>query len=507
MSAEEKILAYLDGSLSENESAELLHQLSVSPEKRVVLEQHIKLAELTRLAQKPVEVPSELEAMLAKRLPIAPATERLAPVAVRQGSGILTSALLLLRQYPVRFALGGLALLLSTYGVYSLSNKNATTQSPVAEVAQPTHTISGNSQSASSVSTTSPNTIVSSKTTAGTAGSSNTTSSAASSIARVTSLPAASDLKNNQSTTTATSSQRSIRNIANGSRNNSVKEHRAINEQRMHHSIADNLSTNTDNNTAIAATATTDQSSGNLSSSTATSSLGEIPTAVVVSKPIAAISHAEIGERYRPNPMAMNNFGERSPWTVRVSLGMLETFLNVPSGKDAYTARTEGSPYPSVGVNYSVSPSFAFGALLGYSSILTVSPQTATTNEDGVNHVVAHTYSVNSREFFARAAARYSFQLAENLTAETSVEGGMLINSGSPMVAGQFLASHSLNDAFDIQFAALFSGVWTVPAAIQTGALDPADTNPIVYKTESLPGNSKIFSPAFTLRVGGQYHF
>ena len=38
MNNEEKILDYMDGTLSESESGELLHSLSVSPEKRVVLE-------------------------------------------------------------------------------------------------------------------------------------------------------------------------------------------------------------------------------------------------------------------------------------------------------------------------------------------------------------------------------------------------------------------------------------------------------------------------------------
>src|SRR6476659_8717239 len=69
MNTEEKILDYMDGTLSENESGELLHSLSVSPEKRVVLEQHIKLRELTGLAQKPLAVPQALESSMAERFP------------------------------------------------------------------------------------------------------------------------------------------------------------------------------------------------------------------------------------------------------------------------------------------------------------------------------------------------------------------------------------------------------------------------------------------------------
>jgi hypothetical protein len=67
---EEKILAYLDGSLDPESSAELLHTLSVSPEKRALLEEHLKLRELISLGQKPMSVPFRTEQMLGAKLPM-----------------------------------------------------------------------------------------------------------------------------------------------------------------------------------------------------------------------------------------------------------------------------------------------------------------------------------------------------------------------------------------------------------------------------------------------------
>src|SRR5688572_16697485 len=72
MKYEENILKYLDGSLSDSESAELLHALSVSPEKRVILEQHLQLKDMVTSAQKPFTVPAELEQAMSRKYPVIP---------------------------------------------------------------------------------------------------------------------------------------------------------------------------------------------------------------------------------------------------------------------------------------------------------------------------------------------------------------------------------------------------------------------------------------------------
>jgi hypothetical protein len=70
MNLEDKIIAYLDGTLDETSRAELLHTLSVSPEKRKLLEEHIKLREIISLGHKPASVPLMTERKLADRIPV-----------------------------------------------------------------------------------------------------------------------------------------------------------------------------------------------------------------------------------------------------------------------------------------------------------------------------------------------------------------------------------------------------------------------------------------------------
>jgi hypothetical protein len=70
MIVEDKILEYLDGSLGEHESAELLARLAVSPEKRALLEEHLRLKDILALGRKPYSVPLATERALAQRLPI-----------------------------------------------------------------------------------------------------------------------------------------------------------------------------------------------------------------------------------------------------------------------------------------------------------------------------------------------------------------------------------------------------------------------------------------------------
>jgi hypothetical protein len=69
MTLEENVLAYLDGSLGEEESAELLHTLSVSPEKRALLEEHLRMTNMLSLGRKPFAVPAAAERELIARLP------------------------------------------------------------------------------------------------------------------------------------------------------------------------------------------------------------------------------------------------------------------------------------------------------------------------------------------------------------------------------------------------------------------------------------------------------
>jgi hypothetical protein len=79
MIVEDKILEYLDGSLGEHESAELLETLAVSPEKRALLDDHLRLKDILALGRKAYSVPLATERALAERLPIL-SRQSVAPV-------------------------------------------------------------------------------------------------------------------------------------------------------------------------------------------------------------------------------------------------------------------------------------------------------------------------------------------------------------------------------------------------------------------------------------------
>src|SRR3954466_13828732 len=67
---EDRILDFLDGRLATGDEEELLHTLAVSPERRQLLREHLKLRELTSnvAKQKQFAVPSHVTTQLFSKL-------------------------------------------------------------------------------------------------------------------------------------------------------------------------------------------------------------------------------------------------------------------------------------------------------------------------------------------------------------------------------------------------------------------------------------------------------
>ncbi|SRR5581483_11675095 len=90
MTLNDRILDFLDGSLPADDEAELLHTLSVSPEKRTLLRNFMEQRALLVRDSKSISVPYAAEQRLWARLDavlpqVAEPAERVAPVAVRSG--------------------------------------------------------------------------------------------------------------------------------------------------------------------------------------------------------------------------------------------------------------------------------------------------------------------------------------------------------------------------------------------------------------------------------------
>ncbi|HET6510882.1 MAG TPA: hypothetical protein VFH43_01725, partial [Candidatus Kapabacteria bacterium] len=166
---EDKIIAYLDGTLDETSRAELLHTLSVSPEKRKLLEEHIKLREIISLGHKPASVPLMTERKLADRIPIlmqelpylAEKSTRIAPIIPVSSTSYFT---LLGRQVSSFFtsrvgqavSLGTLALIggMSWYMAQSNGDAQIGASAPVTvqhESASPAPSASSNSTQSNSL--------------------------------------------------------------------------------------------------------------------------------------------------------------------------------------------------------------------------------------------------------------------------------------------------------------------------------------------------------------------
>ena len=67
---EEKVLAYLDGSLPAAEREEVMRAVSISPDRRALLDAHLRMNDLFTIVQKPISAPLYVQRDLAKQLPI-----------------------------------------------------------------------------------------------------------------------------------------------------------------------------------------------------------------------------------------------------------------------------------------------------------------------------------------------------------------------------------------------------------------------------------------------------
>ncbi len=514
MTSEERILAYLDGNLTEAESAELLHQLSVSPENRIILEQHLKLNEMTRLAQKPFAVPEELEASLSKRLPIimtgSQATGTSAPTITKSGS-----LLSLLRQYPLRFALGGLLLLFCGGAAYHFLSPQEiavpearNSISPSSPVTNPSGDITTPTPATTNSSNTQNSSAAGSSFTTTDRSASMTTSSAASSHTIA-------DAAHRQSPAHSSSSTRNVehrnsidRSVAKNTSGSSTAIHsNAPKGSSSTHSVAVNenggITTNNSSskNAGIPSAQTT--------IGTADAAVAMVPQTSVLAEanasslPIQPVADAK--NRRSFNTLETLRNPERSNFSARVGGTVMDAFINVPSGNNSYTARHDFGF--SLGVDYHFMPEFAVGAEFGQSSILVVSPQTTieTSVGDQLNHIVAHTYTNTLSALYGRLAARYVFAPFNQIHYEVSFEGGALFTQSlSPMVGLQGLLCHTLSDAFEFQGGLSFTGVWSANTA--SPITTPVINGPTIYKTVSIPAN-KIFSPTVTIKAGVQYRF
>lgn len=500
MTTEERILAYLDGSLDEHQSAELMHQLSVSPENRVILEQHIKLSELTRVAQRPFEVPTALEETMAKRLP-AVISGQAATTSGLRSTSMVSSLLLALRGYPARFALGGLVALLAGGALYWYA---LTGSSPTPDPRTSSNTALETNTSTSEHSAISPQTLTShSQPTVAQGQETDATASVANITASSSSaLRSGAPIKSHALNNVRPNSAMSVPTSRDRSSNTSLSATTSARQPLVRNGNTDVANTNS--TTASNATNSTTNAIG---MSAQESSIVLVPRAAVRTESSADIASIIGGDTHRFSKLSDlqgHDDGHRSDWALRVSLGMGSTFLYVPSHSNGYASRGETSF--NLGADYSLSPSWALGAELGSTANQTLSSSSTIVADQTISRIETHATSTTSTNLFVRGVVRYCVNPYDQFRIECSGGGGRVMGSGGGWMASAqvgFSTAIGALDGLDFQTFVLYSGVWSSsPAAIND--VSSSASGPIEYSTTNVP-SSKIYTPAITVRAGLQY--
>jgi len=510
MKTEETILNYMDGTLSEDESGELLHQLSVSPEKRVVLEQHIKLRELTSLAQKPVAVPQNLEASMAERFAaIADYNRELSGGAaiIRQTATpgffgkMAASVAAFIAQYPVRtgFALAAA----SVIGYFALAGSSSSPKQEVATIAQqPEMQIMQN-----------PN--VADKTN----GASRTNESYKTDMSHKS-------YKTHE--TYSTSGHSTSSNIASNSNNNNNIVHHAKQPNDNSQVAQDNIINENQNITPPVKIKTPDKGIADNKNNNGTpnnndkkvndnpvkenSAVKDIPKKDDVPKTIANNTPSSSSDDENVGSHSVNPLRNRDEHPVstgfafRAFEGFGASLVNADLNDTRLASKTEFTP--TLGLDYSFSPNFAVGLEAGSAAISQLMTQSSVQTE-GIDLPISRVVTSNSvaanSQWYGRAMFRYTVNPYDDWRMEVSGGGGLAFATGvNPLISGSFLLGHDFFSGFGIYGGVAVSGTWTSTNAQSNVPAVSATTDPIGYVTVN-HAMATLFTPSVSARIGFKF--
>jgi hypothetical protein len=465
MKYEENILKYLDGSLTDSESAELLHALSVSPEKRVILEQHLQLKDMVTSAQKPFTVPAELEQAMSRKFPVIPMyTNELMVGANLAERSVITS---FFARRSVR--VGAAAILLLAFTSYlAVSSRNGSS------VTEGSKAIGASVTSAPTMSGSS-NDVVSGK-------SSNNTSTSVNVVE-----PSKTIAKNVQNTHTTV-------------RTNNVGSNLQTNTSRPEKDIAivDHNTVNVDEaNHAISI----DANSTDASLPVELALISSISTPR--SEASASIARNSIGEPRYITPFGKKYDQLQVPVLLRFEYGMGQAYFRVNTTDAVQNTRIESAPL--FGVDYVASPYFSLGLEGGSAGIAQVVPSEVYEGTSNVTRYVTSNTIEASNHFYTRLMARYTINPYDMFHIETGIGGGVAFDEKAvPLVAATAALSYDLSQKLSMSFGASFAGTFSkVAAPVQSGETPTNnEAMPIGYIEENTPSSTTLFSPSLTFRFG-----
>ncbi len=511
MKTEEKILDYMDGTLNESESGELLHSLSVSPEKRVVLEQHIKLRELTSLAQKPLAIPQALEASMAERFPAIASYNRelsggaflIEQTARPSYIGRMVAAVAaFIGQYPVRtgfavaaasviayFALRGgdqkadVALADKSYRIYTSDGTNKTSGDDLQK---------GNSISSTENSqTTVPKASSSSKTFSVKQHHSGTPSS-----------------RTDFSQSIKASERTKVRSTdAANNEHATPNKHDVAPPQEIQNNNKKDVADVGNNMTTANSTNTTSEKKQSDDVNEKTKEYAAItPVTDIRSQNNFSLSENNVhGSRYEQNPFRDKEEGSNSLFAVRIYGSLGQTFINVHQNDATMANRIEGGAL--LGVDYIANPYISVGVEGGNAAISQLVTQSAVQSNVGgtpsISRVVVNNVVTSGSQFYARGVFHYTFNPYDMIHFEGTAGVGLAFASTSaPLVSGAFFAGYDLTSKLGISAGIAFSGAWNkANAQSSTVPAVTSGSDPIGFVTVN-HASATLFTPSYGLRVG-----
>ena len=462
MKYEGKILEYLDGSLSDSESAELLHGLSVSPEKRVILEQHLQLKDMVTSAQKPFAVPAELEQAMGRRFrAIALYNSELALGTASTVGGSGTSVIgSFFSKKSVRLAAAALLLLV-------FSSYLAITTSEVTSTTSPTN------EGANSATVANNPTINSSQP---------STTSNATSLTR--------SLEKSSVSSSESITRQDIR-------VNSTPKNIVANGQR-------NVATTLDGEGSTVVT--NPETLENIGGTSVTYPI-EMALVSSISTPrteqSSQLTMNSVGEPRYLNPFTKKQDKSGVPILLRFELLLGQGYFRVSDGGPVEQTRIE--PKPLLGLDYIASPYFSLGIEGSSAGIAKVIPSEVYSSSGNITRYVTSNTIEASNHWYARMMARFTVNPYDMFRIETSVGGGVALDETlTPLVAASLALTGSVSEKIGWSVGGSFAGTFSkVGAPVQSGdAPTKNEAMPVGYIQENAPLSTTLFSPSLTFRFG-----
>lgn len=458
MKYEENILKYLDGSLTDSESAELLHALSVSPEKRVILEQHLQLKDMVTSAQKPFTVPAELEQAMSRKYPVIPMYSNELMVGANLAERSIITSFFARRSVRV----GAAALLLLAFSSYlAISTNDEGSILATQSTANTTTSVSNNSMNSTNNSSTSQEDV----------------SSSSSSESLITSP--------------------SLRATSNQTGTNSSWQNTVFEGKRDISTVSNEFSDEVNTNTGI------NSNNGNLAESyplelALISSVGTPRT-----EPSTAITMNAVGEPRYVTPFGKKYDQLQVPVLLRFEYGMGQAYFRVNTSDAIQNTRIESAPL--FGIDYIASPYFSLGLEGGSAGIAQVVPSEVYEGTSNVTRYVTSNTIEASNHFYTRLMARYTINPYDMLHVETGIGGGIAFDENAvPLVAATAALSYDLSEKLSMSGGASFAGTFSKAAApVQSGETPMSnEAMPVGYIEENTPSSAMLFSPSLTFRFG-----